>query len=306
MQRDIVESENLSNKAKMAYIALKKIYKPDMPEYYVNIKMLVYAITNDITYDRYLYDALIGGMDELIIKQIIIQRKKISNTERILDLSLLYFKTTDEIFTVIDDCNIFRIMHTHHKCTKYNLLSYYIYRIASISTKDVYNNHLDFQMEKDIGYMPKNYFLDNCKLSEATIYTYNKILSDEKLIYIYKPILYKNMNKKTISFSGVYGEYKNKDKIIACGKALQDNFINGSLYRKTNSNMRTLSNKFRYIRDKGKVYEYGEMKTIYNAMVERNKKLREHYYDDELYFKYKKNLNVFEKYDFYEIEGEYN
>lgn len=299
LKRDIVESQSLSDKAKMTYVALKKIYKLDMPDYYINIKMLIYALKNDIASNRYLNDALIVGIDELLTNKIINQKKKISQTERVLNLSLLYFKTTDKTFTIIEDADVFKIMNTHYKCTNYNLLSYYISRIGSISAKDMYNEHFDCQVKKDIGYMSKSYFIDNCKLSEATIYTYNKILSDEKLIYIYKPTLYKNISGKIISFSGVYGEYKNKDKIIECGKALQEAFMDGCLYKKTDSNIRSLSNKFRYIRDNGKVYEYGEMKTVYNAMVERNKKIREHYYDDELFSKYKKDLSVFKDYDFY-------
>ncbi|MEG0898418.1 MAG: hypothetical protein RSF40_01745 [Oscillospiraceae bacterium] len=142
-------------------------------------------------------------------------------------------------------------------------------------------------------------------VTTKSIRAYNEFLLSQEIIYVFSPNDYQFDDKGIRSLTNTYGRYCDKEKIIECGNShVQKYGFNAvaeqRLVKKhSNSHSRSMSNMFRYVRDKGKVYEYETMKKIYFSMIEQNEKLRQRYYRDEDYDRYKKDLSVFRGYDFY-------
>lgn len=300
LDNKIIKSETLSPKAIAAYVGLRKLYKQKNPIMFLHLRSLTHAMTGELYCERRFMDDLSLGVDELINNQIIKENRQVSKVEREFDLSSLYFDVKKNNFTVAEDDEVYKIMK--YKANKFNLLRYYLFKVGSLMYKDAPSMTGDVVWLKDLGYWSQTLFKEQCNISRTTIVKYNRLLDEAKIIYEYRPLEYKKIESGMISFSGVYGRYRDKDKVIASGIDLENAFINGEKLKNSSTFNRSMATKFAWIQCASKEYDYATMKEVYLAMIERNKELRKKYYTDELYEKYKKDLSVFEKYDFYERE----
>lgn len=300
LKDEIIKNNRISPKALSVYVALRSIFKQEKQNYYITVKQIIFALTGALEHDRYFVEDIVLGLDELISSDIISEVEKLTKSGRLLDLSALYFKTSDTFFTTVNDEDIFKIM----KCNsnKFNLLRHYLCLLSTLVKRDGVNHWDSSELKKDIGYMSQKFLIEQFNISQKTLYNYHNLLQEEQLMFFYKPVFYKYIDNAITSFTGTYGEYKNKDKIIECGKKSENYFLQDKIKKKVSSENRSLANKFRYIRDKGKVYDYEIMKRVYEAMVDRNQELRKIYFTDDRYYEHQKDLSVFKEYNFYKKE----
>lgn len=222
----------------------------------------------------------------------------VGKSEYLIDLSDLRFETADSFFVAVNNDDFRAICSCD--CDAKRLLRYYLLVLDTIVSKSRYDTFLHCDMEKDVGYMPQSYFIDQLSISQKSLYTYNNFLQDKQLLYTCRPKNLKSTPDGLKSFNSLYGRYEHREKIEKAGIDLVSSCNSATLKKLSAKETKSLSNKFRYIRDKGKTYDDKTMKKIYLAMVEQNKLAKERYRIDGTCDKYKKDLSVFNKYPFYQ------
>ena len=65
----IISDKELSSNAVVAYTALRMIQNLNTNKYYVNIKLLAFQLTDDITLSRKYVERLSDGLNELIVNK---------------------------------------------------------------------------------------------------------------------------------------------------------------------------------------------------------------------------------------------
>lgn len=297
LDKKIIENQQLSAKAISVYVGLRSIYKSNKSIYYVNPQMLEYSLANNLNDEVGYTRDMKEGLNELISKGVIDLVEIIGKSQYILDLSNLYLDSEVNYYIAVDDSNIFNVMDTY--MNKHLLLRYYLTVLGTIVNNDTYDSKKGIMLKKDIGYMSQAFFIEHYGFTQTTIYNYNKHLAEKELLYFYKPVKYRVIEGNITCFPGTYGEYKNKDLILECGKEFELTFSGTSVNQISTYDMKSASCKYRYIRDAGKTYDYDTMENIYLNLRELNKKMKEKYHTEEDYNKYKKDLSVFKDYDFY-------
>ncbi len=86
----IISDKELSSNAVVAYTALRMIQNLNTNKYYVNIKLLAFQLTDDITFSRKYVERLSDGLNELIIKRYIEIVANNADKDYILDITPLY------------------------------------------------------------------------------------------------------------------------------------------------------------------------------------------------------------------------
>ena len=158
--------------------------------------------------------------------------------------------------------------------------------------------------KKGVGFTSYQDMANRFKITRQTISKYIDKLEELKIIYIYRSndtIVYDDGKVREIS--NVYGNQKNKKKIIACGIQHERDYGKNSvenikLVSKSKAkSTRSASAKHNVIlgdlAEGGKIrYGYDECKDIYETLLEFNKRYS---YDEDR----QKDLSIFKDYDFY-------
>ena len=124
----------------------------------------------------------------------------------------------DTYYTIIKDNEVHTIMNINSKIDKFKLLRYFIICMKTICrTTGVYKDCGTKQ--NFVGFMTQEYLCSLIGISHDTnsklIQTYNSVLEENKLLYIYRHTEMKR-DKKTgqiKSFANHYGRYEDKDDI---------------------------------------------------------------------------------------------
>lgn len=297
----IIEDTKLSDDAIITYLALRMICRKDKSNYYISLNMLDYYLHGKISSNRYTIAALKRGIHELINFDFISLIDCVGKNEYVLDLSKIYFDIqhagqNKNYFVIVSTDEIYTIMNYDTK-DNFKLCRYFVYLIGTFylsKDKSANNNGM-------IGFMSISIMSDNTNICTRSIKSYNAILQDLKLIYVYKSDeILKTSDGEITGFSNTYGRYKDKEIVIKAGKAHEKEY--GSKHQaevkraiKVNGDkMRSYTMKFLNFK-KGKEYPYSELKEIYLALHENNKSLIAKYKNhDNL-----KDLTSFSDFDFY-------
>ena len=211
----------------------------------------------------------------------ILQNKK--NTRFKVDASKLIIENVKEsknYYTIAYQEEIYKIMNSNEKY-RFKLLRYFLC-LTSTFIQD--SGGL-------VSYTPANILRDIADIKNIkTVYRYNEILQDLKIIYVHKSKDYIREGSEIKTVSNIYGRYKDKDFITGVG----DNYSNlyGTKRFSNAHSTRSASHKYMWWL-KGKEYSYDELKEVYLTLVEFNKKY-ERIDNSKL-----KDLTVFSEYDFY-------
>ena len=202
------------------YIALKSIYQSSRENQYMTYNMLMYELAGNFDFKRSLYEKVRSAFESLVDKNLITIIKKISSTEFIIDLGKLYFSVdvnSNVYYTVIYSKELQKIINLSTKVDKFKLLRYFVVCLRTVNRSQGIYKECCSTKQNFVGFMAQDYLSEHSGIDRNTLLTYNKILIDNELLYIYKHTELKRdmVTGQFKSFSNHYGRYKDKEDIIA-------------------------------------------------------------------------------------------
>lgn len=268
-------------------------------EYYITSELLSFYVLNKLHLPRRFDEYISCGLNELIDNNYVSVLESCKKTY-ILDLSSLYVDGKKHKYTEINSEEIISIMNIDYG-GRFNLLKYFISLIGTINSEiEVY---VGCDSKRNIvGNMTIDFLSSLTKLNRNTIMSYNDILVENSLIYIYKSgdTCYKENEIR--SLKNVYGRTQDKEYIDEFGKN-QQKFHNSNKYVKTDKNKsnskRALAQKYVALCN-GKEYSKQEIIEIYQYIVSENNKYiklkdknNSDYYDDKI-----RDITIFKEFDY--------
>ena len=273
LDKDLVK--DLDTDALLVYVALRSIYHKGEEEIYVSINMLCYRLYGNVVYTRTFRDSIIHGFSTLCARGIIRVEEQINKTEFIIDAKGLFFE--NKFFVGIDlDC-VRRICNCSGRVDRGSLLKYLLAMVGSI---DQSSSMFGYKKKGFVGYMPIVYIAQQAGVSEQTALSYNTILEDCQVIFIYRHgRCYVDEDTGEIrTINNHYGLFEDKDMIIKFGDEYDkmhgfEPLTNIKMRAKAN-NRRSLAAKYRALCN-GTEYTKEEAQEIYDYIHSENVKLQE-------------------------------
>lgn len=199
LKNELVTGYNLTPDGVVAYIALRTIMDESIPLYNktnsvdcVSINRMAYSLIGAReTYEKALLDALQRGVYELVNSNALaIVQDLCSRTsyEFLIDFTNMYLDVENDNFVIIYPDEVRKILTCNEIMKKkISMLKYYV---ALISTFNWSKNMSHIQnmpnLQGKIGAMPIEYIALQADISSRTCIRYNDILSNIKMIYVYK------------------------------------------------------------------------------------------------------------------------
>ena len=269
LDKDLVK--DLDTDALLVYVALRSIYHKGEEELYVSINMLCYRLYGNVTYTRTVKDSIINGFNKLDARGIIRIKEQINKAEFIIDASGLYFE--DKFFVGIDLEYIRRTCNCSSRVDRGSLVKYLLIMIGTLCNdpykfQDVQVRH----MKGLVGFMPISYIAQESGISETTALSYNIILEDAKIIYIYRHgHSYQDIDGNINSINNNYGLYENKKEVL--GYATGFARMQGYTVQDGDANKRrSLAAKYNALCN-GVQYTQEEVQEIYEYIHNKNQNL---------------------------------
>ena len=220
LNNDVISDLSLTDSELGVYVALRNIYLSNRDYQVVTFNMIAYELFGNKDYKRAIFESIKSSFKSLVDKEIITIIDELSSTEFVVNLSKLYInmENEDTYYTVVRDNEVHTIMNINSKIDKFKLLRYFIICMKTICrTTGVYK---DCGIKQNfVGFMTQDYLCSLIGISHDTnsklIQTYNSVLEENKLLYIYRHTEMKR-DKKTgqiKSFANHYGRYEDKDDI---------------------------------------------------------------------------------------------
>ncbi len=303
----IIKNKNLSNYSIAVYCVLHSLCIPtQLFHQCVTQQQIEFYLTGDISGRRRLTDYIRCGLNELIDNNIITKEKEIQK-HYILDCSNMWIDTTTVKFTTITFQEVYKIFQIPN-INNFLLLRYFIILMGTISSKiTVYLSHGDSK-NRVVGNVSIEYLSNLSGVSERTIIEYNKLLEENKLLYVYRQkdfILDEEIGIK--SLSNIYGRVCDMEYINRYALKQKDH---KQSYKYVKSNNEKANNKRRLaqmyvqiLKSKDFKYSKDDILEVYNYVISENEKYEKLYeknqYED--YLEKIRDISVFKKYDFIEM-----
>lgn len=216
MSNEVINDLELSDVEFAVYIALKSIYTSVRNTQFVSYNMIAFELFGHSNYTNTAHQHITNALNSLIKRGLVYVVKRLSKTEFELDLSKLFFdfETGGEYYTVIKRDEVHKIMNINNKMDKFKLLRYF-----TTCLRTLYRTQGADIKKGIVGFMPQEYLCELMGISFDTnfklILQYNKVLEENKIMYIYH---HKNM-RRTVkgqihSLPNHYGRYEDMNEII--------------------------------------------------------------------------------------------
>ena len=210
LKREIIESENLTEKGVSVYVALRRIMQKDINEYFTSYNMIAYQLTGVGKNKRAMIDSVKEGLQELIDKNLVSVIEKIGINEFVLELSQIHLNAEENCFTKIEEEEVRKIFSIENKTDKIKLLRYFAALVGTFNNAEGYSK---------VGYMAQDYFVCRNIISRSQVYVMTKVLEDNDLIFVYrsgKMII--NVDGSIKKITNCYGRAKDEQFITNFGR----------------------------------------------------------------------------------------
>lgn len=267
--------------------------KKDQDLYGITEAQIYYYLTTKTINSRWVKHTIHSGIEELVNNGIVSVKQTLNTHDKIFDLSSLHIsKDSDKKFIVVELSEIQAILNG---CgvNKYSILRYFILLIGTFNPNiTVFLSELD-QASRILSTMPIEYLCKLTGLSKSTILTYNKILEDLQIIYIYHAADYYRTDPHTIkSPPNVYGRYRDREYINQYIKndAQYRGYGNYDSNSKAKANhKRRLAQRYNQIVFGQKECSHTEIQEVYDYTIAHNEKYQK-LYDKCKYEPYKEKI----------------
>jgi hypothetical protein len=273
LKKDLVKE--LDTDALLAYIALRSIYHKGEEEFYVSVNMLCYRLVGDCSYTRTFKSSIVNGFNNLVCRNLVVVKEQISKTEFIVNGQGLYFD--DDYFVGIDLEYIRLACSVGDRIDRGGLVKYLLMMVGTFNNDAYRYQDCTFGGKKGfVGFMPIGYIAQEAGISEQTALSYNTILEDNNIIYVYRHgyTYYDEVDECLKTINNNYGLYEDRKEIIRFGDNVSK--MHGfesktNMQKKANANRcRSLAAKYRAMCN-GKEYSTQEMQEIYEYINSRTK-----------------------------------
>lgn len=281
----IITDNGLSSNAVATYTALRRIQNFNTNKYYINIKLLAFQLTGDITLSRKYMERLSNGLNELITKKYIEVVADNKEKDYILDIGNLIIDNQSDcnkdkvFFIVIESEEIHRIMNMDSRLDKFSILRYFMCMISTINHNATYYDVMGNIYDNFVGFMTNDYIGSLCGVTSYTTYDkYNHLLEDNKIIYIYRHnVLVRDEKGQLKNLPNHYGRYKDKE-LIAGYSVNRENFELGEdIVDKKANESRSLMQKYYCMVKHSTEYTEKETKRIHRYVHYRNQQNEKKY-----------------------------
>lgn len=309
----IITDSELSSNAVAAYTALRMIQNLSTNRYYVNIKLLVFQLTDDIILSRKYMERLSDGLNKLIMKKYIEIVANNKEKDYILDIgNLIINNHSDEnkektFFVIITSEEIHKIMNLDSRLDKFSILRYFISMISTINKNATYYDEMGSEYNNFVGFMTNDYIGSLCGVTSYTTYDkYNHLLEDNEMIYIYRhSVLIRDEKGQLKNLPNHYGRYEDKELIIGYSVNRENFELGEEVVDKRANESRSLMQKYYCMVKYGTEYPEKETKRIHRYVHYRNQQNEKKYnqvkekgYSGEEFLDKIVPEDVFQKYDY--------
>lgn len=311
LRKNVVENKNLTNDGLTVYVALKKLMNKEEKEYYISHNMIAFTLFGNTNFNRYFLNHIKYGLQNLIDMELVKVNATIGKNEFVLDLSKLFFEIdnvdeTKNYFIKIHSNEVHKIMQSNKD--KFNLLKCFIHTISSIDYGAKVYVDISYK-NVEVGYMTQEYLGSLCGLNQVDYYKYSVELENLGVLYIRRSDDFYLDGDIPKRLANCYGRPSDKNLINLYStkysemKDSVDFKCNKEMTTKKANHKKSLAMKFNEML-KGKDYTKEEILDIYNYVLAENKKYTALYnkHEDENYLEKIRDVDVFRKYDFIEIE----
>ena len=281
----IVTNNKLSSNAIAAYTALRMIQNLGTNEYYVNIKLLAYQLSNNLMLGRKYMERLSDGLNELIIKKYIVVVANNADKDYILDISNLIIDNHSDanrdktFFVVIGAEEIHKIMNLDSRLDKISALRYFVCMISTINYNATYYDVMGNSYNNFVGFMTNDYIGSLCGVTSYTTYDkYNHLLEDNELIYIFRhSVMVRDEKGQLKNLPNHYGRYKDKELIIGYSVNRENFELGEDTVDKRANESRSLMQEYYCMVKYGTEYSEKETKRIHRYVHYRNQQNEKKY-----------------------------
>lgn len=293
LDKELVTGVTLTQDGVLAYIALRTIIDESIPLYNgtstkdcVSLNRLAYALVgSQEKYEKVLLDSLQRGIYELQLAEKLTILKDFSakpSYEYLLDMANMRLDTEKENFIIIYPDEIHKILTCNEIMKK--KISMLRYFVALISTFN-WSKSMRYCMEDlqgKISTMSMEYIsMQAGMMSQRTCIRYNEILSEMKVIYVYKSNDKERIGDKLRQIKNCYSRYADKD---ACEeyasnyenwKGAQHIIVHTQKNKEQADNNRRLAQIYNRICDGyGDTYDEETVRKVQKYIANKNKTLK--------------------------------
>lgn len=285
LESKIISDKKLSSNAIAAYTALRMIQNLNTYKYYVNIKLLVFQLTDDITFSRKYVEKLSDGLNELIVNKYIEVITNNADKDYILDIGNLVIDNQSDndkdktYFVIIGSDEIHKIMNLESRLDKFSALRYFICMLSTVNYNATYFDVMGKEYYNFVGFMTNDYIGSLCGITSYTTYDkYNHLLEDNELIYIYRhSILTRDEKGQLKNLPNHYGRYKDKELIIGYSVNRENFELGEDTVDKRANESRSLMQKYYCMIKYDTEYPEKEIRRIYRYVHYRNQQNEKNY-----------------------------
>ena len=281
----IITDNKLSSDTIAVYTALRMIQNSNINEYYVNMKLLAYQLSNNLIFSRKYMERLSDGLNELITKKYITIVANNADKDYILDISnLIINNRTDEnkdktFFVVIKSEEIHKIMNLDSRLDKFSILRYFMCMLSTINHNATYYDVMGKEYYNFVGFMTNDYIGSLCGVASYTTYDkYNHLLEDNELIYIFRhSVMLRDEKGQLKNLPNHYGRFKDKELIIGYAVNRENFELGEDAVDKRANESRSLMQKYYCMVKYGTEYPKKEVRRIYRYVHYRNQQNEKNY-----------------------------
>lgn len=289
LKKDLVTGFALMQDGVLAYIALRVIMDESIPLYNktsvadcISVNRMAYAlIGTQEKYEKFFLDSLHRGIYELQLANVIRVLQDLStktSNEYLLDFSNLYLDTEKEQFVTIFSEEIYKILACEEIVKKkISMLKYFIAIVSTFNWSKSMR-----KLQGKIGTMSMEYIALQADISSRTCIRYNNILSEMKMIYIYRSNDKERVGDKLRQIKNCYSRYADKD---ACEEyasnyenwyGSQHIFVHTQKNKEQTDNNRRLAQIYNRICDGyGDTYDEETIRKVQKYIANKNRILQE-------------------------------
>lgn len=313
LESKIISDKKLSSNAVAAYTALRMIQNLNTNRYYVNIKLLTFQLTDNITFSRKYVERLSDGLNELITKKYIEVVTNNADKDYILDIRKLIIDNNSDgskdknYFVIIGSDEIHKIMNLDSRLDKFSILRYFMCMLSTVNYSATYYDVMGKEYYNFVGFMTNDYIGSLCGVTSYTTYDkYNHLLEDNELIYIYRhSVLVRDEKGQLKNLPNHYGRYKDKELIIGYSVNRENFELGEDIVDKKANESRSLMQKYYCMVKYGTEYPEKETKRIHKYVHYRNQQNEKKYeqavdkgYSGEEFLDKVVPEDVFQKYNY--------
>lgn len=262
------------------------LYNGKSTEDCVSVNRMAYAlIGSQEKYEKVFLDSLQRGIFELQLTEVIRILQDFStktSNEYLLEFSNMYLDTGKEQFVTIFPKEIHKILACKEIMKKkISMLKYFVVLISTFNWAKSMEN-----LQGKIGSMSIEYIALQAGNSQRTCIRYNEILSQMKMVYIYKSNDKLREGNKLKQIKNCYSRYADKD---ACEEyasnyekwyGVQHKIVLTQKNKKQADNNRRLAAIYnRICYGYGNAYDKATIREVHKYVTNRNKALQKEIYD---------------------------